>query len=293
MEWLEQNDPYAKSTTEAAITKRNPASAKAAEEQAARDAATVATNIAGHEWAANAIEWLKARAFAIGGNTFYPLALEYWQADFEKIVQEANERKLSLSDEANLTGIIKNLMVAGEVHASDLLTGATITGRDLMTSELIGELLKLPRQRRDMRSAEEFLKTDAAILAEERSINDELLMRDLDAEFQRLARVEPSFHGTMENRQKLFDYCRANDLPLRQESLATAFREAWSKGLIGKIPNVDITVGVTNARINPEKWRDESDEANAFRRAVKKMSSDEYNAALEDPDFRQKADAWL
>lgn len=263
---------------------------KAREKQ---DAETLEQNLAGKAWAPVFVSFLRDRAFSVNGSIFYPLALEYWQADCQKMVDEADAQKLPLDDPQNIATILRNQMLAGEVHAVDLMTGQTLTGSDLRDYELIGELLKPTEQRRDFRTAEEFDATDPAILAEERRINDELLMLDLDAEFRRLAKTEPSFHDTEENRRKLFDYARANDLALRQESLAAAFREMWTKGLIGKIPNVDIEVGFTSARINPKPWRDESDQAQAFRRAAGKMTSEQFDAACEDPEFKRKADLWL
>lgn len=267
----------------------------AAAAKAQIDAATVAANNAGQAWAPIFIKLLEDRAFQIKETVFYPLDVTFWRPDCQKIVDEATARSLPLSDEANVIDIIRNLARAGEIHMRDLLTGESITGSALLNYEpqMLNELLKPTAQRRDFRTSEEFLRTDPSILAEEKRINDELLMRDLDAEFKRLARVEPSFHDTPENRQRVFDYCRSKDLLLRQESLAAAFREMWEKGLVGKIPNVDISTGVTSARINPEKWRDESDEAQAFRREVRDMDSTTYDKNMQNPSFRERADKWL
>lgn len=267
--------------------------ARAKKQREKLGAETVSANDAGKSWAPVGIAWLKARAFEVNGEMRYPLDLAFWKEDFAKLVEEANAQSLPLDDPQNITAIMKNQMLAGEVHAVDLMSGQTLTSFDLQHYELIGELLKPTEQRRDLRSAQEFEATDSSLVAERERINTELLLRDLSAEFGKFAKTCPEFNDTEENRSKILAYCRANDLQLRQEGMRRAFYALYESGEIGRIPSVRIQTEVTIGITHPDPWRDESDEAEDFRRAVGKMSSDEYNAALENRDFREKADKWL
>lgn len=262
------------------------------------DAENLAQNLAGKAWAPIFIKWLEDRAFTINGTVLYPLNVEFWQPDCQKIVDEAASRHLPLSDEANLTDIIRNLARAGEIHVCDLLTGEIITGTTLLNYEplMLNELLKPTSRRRDTRSAEEFLRTDPAILAEERRINDELTGRDRTIALKQLAATEPSFYPSPENESLLAKYLADNDLRFTQENLRVAFRTLWAAGRIGKIPNTEISTGVTLGRIwpDPDEFKNQSDEARDFRALVSKMSSEDFDAKVAmDSEFREKVGRYL
>jgi len=267
---------------------------RTAKEREQVDTSTVALNLAGKAWAPVVKEWLEARAFVIDERTLFPLDLDFWQQDFAKIVAEANQQHLPLDNAENITAIVRNQAQAGEIHMRDLVTGESITGLTLVHYDLLVELLKPTSQRRDMRTADEFLRTDPAIRAEEKRINDELMAARRAEEVGKFLATEPSYAPSETNRKAILSYLEEHDLMFTAENVRRAFHELFAVGKVSRIPNVEIQTGNTNARIWPPTEKDNSDEARDFRALVQKLTAEQYDERLaSDSEFRQKAEQYL
>lgn len=189
------------------------------------------------------------------------------------------------------------------------LPSLILTGRQLqavinripLAEKLLDEYVPLTEEQLDQRriaamSSEEFDRTDPVLVAARKAENVALMESETEREFKRFASYEPSFHDTRENRRKITSWLKKNELRISHENMKTAFDALFAEHQIGQIAGVHTASGVTQMTVHPDasEWRDNSFEANAFRRRVNDMTSAEFDKAMgTEEDFAQKVEEWM
>lgn len=189
------------------------------------------------------------------------------------------------------------------------LPSLILTGRQLqavinripLAEHLLDEHVPLTEEQLEARriaamSSEEFDRTDPALVAARKAENEALQALETEREFKRFTSYEPAFNDTRENRRKILSWLSKNELQVRHENMKTAFETLFEEKQIGQIPGVHVQAGVTTGTFypDPREWRDNSFEANAFRRRVNDMTAEQFDKAMvTEQDFKEKVEEWM